>query len=45
MSVIEEKKRTIYETIWREIVDIYDFIELEDSELSREKAVDVEVES
>lgn len=35
----------VYETIWREILDIYDFIELEDSELSREKAVDVEVES
>lgn len=36
MSVIEENKRTVYETIWREIVDIYDFIELEDSQFSSE---------
>ncbi|MGB3267115.1 MAG: type III-B CRISPR-associated protein Cas10/Cmr2 [Microcoleus sp.] len=45
MSVIEQNKRTVYETIWREIVDIYDFIELENSELSSEDAVNVEVES
>lgn len=34
-----------YETIWGEIVDIYDFIELEDSEVVSENLVDVEVES
>ncbi|MEG3967803.1 type III-B CRISPR-associated protein Cas10/Cmr2 [Microcoleus sp. T2B6] len=45
MSVIEENKRTVYETIWREIVDIYDFIELEDSQFSSEISVDAEVES
>ncbi|MEG4998175.1 type III-B CRISPR-associated protein Cas10/Cmr2 [Microcoleus sp. B4-D4] len=45
MSVIEENKRTVYETIWREIVDIYDFIELEDSQLSSEISVEAEVES
>ena len=39
----------VYETIWREIVDIYDFIEYdfieEDAESISEKAADVEVES
>ncbi|MEG4505010.1 type III-B CRISPR-associated protein Cas10/Cmr2 [Microcoleus sp. F6_B4] len=35
----------VYETIWREIVDIYDFIELEDSEFIPEDLVDAEVES
>lgn len=45
MSVIEENKRTVYETIWREIVDIYDFIELEDSQFSSEISVEAEVES
>ncbi|MEG3930064.1 type III-B CRISPR-associated protein Cas10/Cmr2 [Microcoleus sp. T3_B1] len=45
MSVIEENKRTVYETIWREIVDIYDLIELEDSQFSSEISVDAEVES
>ncbi|TAE16886.1 MAG: type III-B CRISPR-associated protein Cas10/Cmr2 [Oscillatoriales cyanobacterium] len=45
MSVIEENKRTVYETIWREIVDIYDFIELEDSQLSSESSAEAEVES
>ncbi|WP_293132578.1 type III-B CRISPR-associated protein Cas10/Cmr2 [Microcoleus sp. bin38.metabat.b11b12b14.051] len=45
MSVIEENKLTVYETIWREIVDIYDFIEIEeDSQLSSEISVDAEVE-
>ncbi|MBE9187286.1 type III-B CRISPR-associated protein Cas10/Cmr2 [Microcoleus sp. LEGE 07076] len=45
MSVIEQNKRTVYETIWREIVDIYDFIELENYEFIPEYLVDVEVES
>jgi len=42
MYDVEDK---VYETIWREIVDIYDFIELEDSEVIPEDFVDVEVES
>jgi CRISPR-associated protein Cmr2 len=33
----------VYETIWRELIDIYDFIELEDSESSLEYSVNAEV--
>lgn len=41
---IYDVENKVYETIWREIVDIYDFIE-EDAESISEKAADVEVES
>ncbi len=42
MYDVEDK---VYETIWREIVDIYDFIELEDLEIIPEDLVEAEVES
>jgi CRISPR-associated protein Cmr2 len=42
MYDVEDK---VYETIWRELVDIYDFIELEDYEFIPEDLVNAEVES
>ncbi|MEG4806105.1 type III-B CRISPR-associated protein Cas10/Cmr2 [Microcoleus sp. F8-D3] len=38
-------KEGVYETIWRELLDIYDFIELEDSDFISEELVEAEVES
>jgi CRISPR-associated protein Cmr2 len=38
-------KEGVYETIWRELLDIYDFIELEDSDFISEDLVEAEVES
>jgi CRISPR-associated protein Cmr2 len=42
MYDLEER---VYETIWRELLDIYDFIELEDSDFISEDLVEAEVES
>ena len=42
MFDLEER---VYETIWRELLDIYDFIELEDSDFISEDLVEAEVES
>jgi CRISPR-associated protein Cmr2 len=38
-------KEGVYETIWRELLDIYDFIELEDSDFISQDLVEAEVES
>ena len=40
MSVIEKNQKASYETIWREIVDIYPFIELEDKQTSEQEKSD-----
>ncbi|MEO1802958.1 MAG: type III-B CRISPR-associated protein Cas10/Cmr2, partial [Cyanobacteria bacterium J06629_2] len=44
ISVIQENQKVIYETIWREIVDIYPFIE-EDKQTSNNQISDLSVSS
>ncbi len=38
MSIIEEKQKASYETIWREIVDIYPFIKVEDEKKAEQES-------
>lgn len=45
MSVIEENQKASYETIWREIVDIYPFIEVEDKVNSNQESSDLSISS
>ncbi|MEG4941184.1 type III-B CRISPR-associated protein Cas10/Cmr2 [Microcoleus sp. F4-D5] len=40
-----DAENKVYETIWREIIDIYDFIELEDSEPISEDLANMEIDS